>query len=32
MVPAVAVFILAGLQLPVIPFVDVVGNAGAVLF
>ena len=31
-VPAVAVLIVAGLQVPVIPLVDVVGNAGAVLF
>ena len=31
-VPAEAVLIVAGLQVPVTPFVDVVGNAGAVLF
>ena len=30
--PAVAVLIVAGLQVPVIPLLDVVGNAGAVLF
>ena len=31
-VPAAEVLIVAGLQVPVTPFVDVVGNAGAVLF
>ena len=31
-VPVVVVLIVAGLQVPVIPFVDVVGRAGAVLF
>lgn len=30
--PATAVLIVAGLHVPVTPFVDVVGNAGAVLF
>ena len=32
MVPAVAVLIVAGLQVPVIPLFDVVGRTGAVLF
>ena len=31
-VPTVVVFIIAGLQVPVMPFVDVVGSAGAILF
>src|SRR4030095_5866057 len=31
-VPNVAVLIVAGLQVPVMPLVDVAGNAGAVLF
>ena len=31
-VPAVAVLIVAGLQVPGMPLLDVVGNAGAVLF
>jgi hypothetical protein len=31
-VPAVAVLIVAGLQVPVIPLLDVVGSVGAVLF
>jgi hypothetical protein len=31
-VPAVAVLMVAGLQVPVIPLLDVVGNVGAVLF
>ena len=31
-VPIVAVLIVAGLQIPVIPFVEVIGSAGAVLF
>ena len=30
--PRVAVLIVAGLHVPVIPLLDVVGNAGAVLF
>ena len=32
MVPTVAVLIVAGLQVPVIPLVEVVGSAGAALF
>ena len=32
LVPAVAVLIVAGLHVPVIPLVDVAGRAGAVLF
>lgn len=32
LVPAVAVLIVAGLQVPVIPLVELAGNAGAVLF
>ena len=31
-VPTVAVLIVAGLHVPVIPFVEVVGNEGGVLF
>jgi len=31
-VPATAVLIVAGFHVPVTPFVDVVGNVGAVLF
>jgi hypothetical protein len=31
-VPAVDVLIVAGFQVPVTPFVEVSGNAGAVLF
>ena len=31
-VPGVAVLIVAGLHVPVMPFVEVVGNAGAMLF
>ena len=31
-VPGVAVFIVAGLHVPVIPLMDVVGSTGAVLF
>ena len=31
-VPAVAVLMVAGLHVPVMPFVEVAGNAGAVLF
>ena len=31
-VPAVEVLMVAGLHVPVIPLVDVVGRAGAVLF
>ena len=31
-VPGVAVFIVAGLHVPVMPLLDVVGNAGAILF
>ena len=32
LVPTVAVLIVAGLQVPAIPFVDVAGRVGAVLF
>ena len=31
-VPTTAVFIVAGLQVPVMPFVDVAGRTGALVF